>query len=115
VSAAVSSPSCLLAHYEMSKASVQVLVGRSLSIACVCHGLPCGDCCCPALHQVFATDKHPNSLGPCPDDPLDAGEDWTSFDFTMARFLHATGEGRMESNVAAHGLGCSVKQLWTCR
>jgi len=24
---------------------------------------------------VFSTDKHPNSLGPCPDDPLDAGKE----------------------------------------
>lgn len=24
--------------------------------------------------QVFSTDRHPNSIGPCPDDPLDAGE-----------------------------------------
>jgi hypothetical protein len=26
-----------------------------------------------AAPQVFSTDRHPNSLGPCPDDPLDAG------------------------------------------
>jgi hypothetical protein len=45
-------------------------------------------CCCA---QVYSTDRHPNSLGPCPDDPLDAGEEWTPFDFTMSRFLHGTG------------------------
>uniref|UniRef100_A0A383WFV0 Protein ENHANCED DISEASE RESISTANCE 2 C-terminal domain-containing protein n=1 Tax=Tetradesmus obliquus TaxID=3088 RepID=A0A383WFV0_TETOB len=50
----------------------------------------------PVLHlvMVFSTDRHPNSLGPCPDDPLDAGEEWTPFDFTMSRFLHGTDEER---------------------
>lgn len=50
----------------------------------------------PVLHlvMVFSTDKHPNSLGPCPDDPLDAGEEWTPFDFTMSRFLHGSDEER---------------------
>jgi hypothetical protein len=28
---------------------------------------------CVCRLQVFSTDRHPNSLGPCPDDPLDAG------------------------------------------
>lgn len=44
------------------------------------------------LLQVFSSDRHPHSLGPCPDDPLDAGDEWTPFDFTMSRFLHGTGE-----------------------
>jgi hypothetical protein len=49
----------------------------------------------PCLHLVmsFGAPSHPSSLGACPDDPLDAGPEWTPFDFTLSRFLHATGEG----------------------
>jgi hypothetical protein len=52
--------------------------------------------CAPRVscRQVFATDRHPAALGPCPDDPSDAGEEWTPFDLTMSRFLHGTGEER---------------------
>ena len=48
----------------------------------------------PCLHLVmtFAAPQHPSALGACPDDPLDAGPEWTPFDFALSRFLHATGE-----------------------
>lgn len=46
----------------------------------------------PCLHlvMVFGAPTHPSSLGACPDDPLDAGPEWTPFDFTLSRFLHST-------------------------
>jgi hypothetical protein len=58
------------------------------------HPPPPGTGAHPCLHLVmaFGAPAHPNSLGACPDDPLDAGPEWTPFDFTLSRFLHATGE-----------------------
>ncbi|GBF92229.1 hypothetical protein Rsub_05311 [Raphidocelis subcapitata] len=45
----------------------------------------------PCLHLVmtFGAPSHPSALGACPDDPLDAGPEWTPFDFALSRFLHA--------------------------
>lgn len=50
----------------------------------------------PCLHlvMVFGAPSHPSALGACPDDPLDAGPEWSPFDFTLSRFLHASGEAR---------------------
>lgn len=71
----------------------------SETVALLCSAVE--PCCCSlrlcVAAQVFSTDRHPNSLGPCPDDPLDAGEEWTPFDFTMSRFLHGTRERGREA------------------
>jgi hypothetical protein len=66
--------------------------------------------------MAFGAPSHPNSLGACPDDPLDAGPEWTPFDFTLSRFLHATGArgGVGAAGRARRGGECSARRGRCC-
>lgn len=78
-------------------------------------------CCCfwswrcvaAAACQVFSTDKHPNSLGPCPDDPLDAGKEGQAHMLCLATLLSQRLGACCTRTSRAHyrNLPCSVGLL----